>query len=101
MLKKWLCNDCKRVVIAFSEDIENRNDESFCVVRNPIKRKCECTFKEIPTFEASTMHGEAGFSVEGTVLDSTDTIHDYEKICTEKAADARELTAYLDARKNS
>jgi hypothetical protein len=101
MLKKWLCVNCKRVVIAFSEDMANRNDESFCEVRKPIKKHCDCSFKEIPTFDQSTMHGEAGFSVEGTVLDSTDTIHDHEKICTEKAADARELKSYLDARKNA
>lgn len=101
MLKKWECVECKRVVIAFSEDIVNRNDESFCQIKKPNKKECDCNFKPLPNFNQSTMHGEAGFGVEGTVLDSTDTIHDYEKICTEKAADDRELKAYLDARKNA
>jgi hypothetical protein len=117
MLKKWECIKCGLVILAFEEDVDNSNTHSFEVIRKPIKEDCkaseqylvgtlgvinfsDCIFKELPNFEASTMHGEAGFMTEGTVLDSMDTIHDYEKLCTEQAADARELKCYLDGMKN-
>lgn len=100
MLKKWECTNCYRIVLAFEEDIANKNENSFEIIRASKFKDCVCVFKELPNFEASTLHGEAGFMTEGTVLDSMDTIHDYEKVCTEKAADARELKQYLDAMKN-
>lgn len=100
MLKKWKCSICGQEVLAFEDDIKNQNSSSFCAIKHGTFCQ-ECKWQDVRNFEASTIHGEAGFMTEGTVLDSTDSIHDYEKLCTEKAADARELRSYLDARRNS
>ena len=104
MLKKWKCSMCEREVLAFDEDIlAHWNPDSFQQTKPPINnRKCgkdSCMLQEIPDHNQSTLHGEAGFSVEGTVLDSMETIHDYEKTCIEKAADERELKHFAEARK--
>lgn len=103
MLKKWKCSFCGQLILAFEDDIKTRNLSSFCVINHgdTCTPQHDCNWFELRTYTQSTLHGEAGFMTEGTVLDSTDSIHDYEKVCTQNAADARELRSYLDARRNS
>jgi hypothetical protein len=116
VLKKWECINCGIIIIAFEEDVLKQNTAAYAVVKTSSKR-CDaseqhligimgfvsfsdCIFKELPYYGASTLHGEAGFMTEGTVLDSTDSIHEYNKEITEQASEERELGQFLDAMKN-
>lgn len=103
MLKEWVCTICARRVLAFEDDLIAGRENSFY---EKIRPKADapthvCSFLSHDDYRPNLIHGEAGFLVEGTVLDSTDSIHEHESRCLEQAADARELRGYLEAMKNA
>ena len=102
-VKKWECKTCGRVVLAFGDDVEKMNHKTFEELEPPKLSSHPvqgCEFQPISSYNQSTIHGEAGFMTEGTMFDSTSTIHDQESRNLIQAEDDRELFHYVDAIKN-
>lgn len=101
-MKEWICLKCGRKVLAFEEDMANRNERSFAETRKGEDSQCKCAFALSGHTEVTALiHGEAGFLCEGTVFDSINSIHDHESMEIQRAEDNRELKGYLEAIKNS
>lgn len=104
MLKKWRCQHCGRVLLGFEEDIIRGalDCTSELIPPRTSQQVHNCCFVPALTDQfPQTLHGETGFFTEGTSLDSTNTIHDYCSRLTDEAEEAKELNAYLEARRNS
>ncbi len=98
-MKRWRCTVCGEEILAFEEDVINGRDTCFAIVKERSHLDHKCVFEPIETWQNSTIHGEAGWMTEGTMLDSMSTIHDGESQNIQEAEGFRELKQLNDGMK--
>ena len=92
-MKKWQCSICFKKILAFTDDVKAGGEFPFATITTAPFDFVEhvCDYVPINEWKHCTIHGEAGWMTEDTMLDSMSTIHDAETKNIMDAEDFREL----------